>query len=154
MKRLTCTAILALSVAAGICKANDQATVRNPPNILLAIADDWSFGHAGAYGCKWTKTPAFDRVAREGLLFNHAYTPNAKCAPSRAILLTGRHSWQLEEGANHMAYFPARFKSFPEALAEHGYLVGTTGKGWGPGVANDASGMPRAICGKPFDRRK
>ena len=48
------------------------------PNILFAIADDWSFGHAGAYGCEWIKTPAFDRVAREGILFNRAYTPNAK----------------------------------------------------------------------------
>ena len=36
------------------------------PNILFAIADDWSYGHAGAYGCKWVSTPAFDRIAREG----------------------------------------------------------------------------------------
>jgi arylsulfatase A-like enzyme len=123
------------------------------PNILFVIADDWG-RHAGAYGTTWVRTPGFDRVAREGLLFNQAYTPNAKCSPSRAILLTGRHSWQLEEAANHMAYFPARFKSFPEALAEHGYFVGTTGKGWGPDVANDASGRPRAICGKPFNHRR
>ena len=66
------------------------------PNILFAIADDWSFGHAGAYGCDWVRTPAFDRVAGEGILFRRAYTPNAKCAPSRAIILTGRNSWQLE----------------------------------------------------------
>ena len=72
-----------------------KATPR--PNILFAIADDWGFGHAGAYGCKWVKTPAFDRVAREGILFTRAFTPNAKCAPSRAIILTGRYSWQLEE---------------------------------------------------------
>ena len=56
-----------------------KATPR--PNILFAIADDWGFGHAGAYGCKWVKTPAFDRVAREGILFTRAFTPNAKCAP-------------------------------------------------------------------------
>ncbi len=123
------------------------------PNILFAIADDWG-RDAGAYGTTWIRTPGFDRVAREGLLFHHAYTPNAKCAPSRAILLTGRHSWQLEEAGNHMAYFPAKFKGFPEALAGNGYFVGTTGKGWGPGVANDADGKARAICGKPFGRRK
>ena len=51
------------------------------PNILFAIADDLSFPHMGAYGTEWTQTPAFDRVAREGLLFNRCYTPNAKCAP-------------------------------------------------------------------------
>ena len=65
------------------------------PNILFAIADDWSFGHAGVYGCDWVRTPNFDRLAKEGILFQRAYTPNAKCAPSRAIILTGRNSWQL-----------------------------------------------------------
>lgn len=44
-----------------------------PRNILFAIADDWGYGHAGAYGCRWIKTPAFDRVAKEGLLFSRAY---------------------------------------------------------------------------------
>ena len=43
------------------------------PNILFAIADDWGYGHAGAYGCKWVKTPAFDRLAREGVLFTRTY---------------------------------------------------------------------------------
>ena len=54
------------------------------PNILFCIADDQSWPHASAYGCPWVNTPAFDRVAREGILFNNAFTPNAKCAPSRA----------------------------------------------------------------------
>src|SRR5258706_14861353 len=82
------------------------------PNILFAIADDWGYGHASAYGSKWVNTPGFDRVARAGLLFTHAYTPNAKCAPSRAIILTGRNSWQLEEAANHIPFFPAKFKTW------------------------------------------
>lgn len=154
MKLLTSTAIMALSVAAGICKANVQATVRTPPNILLAIADDWGFGHASAYGCKWTKTPAFDRVARQGLLFTRAYTPNAKCAPSRACLLTGRNSWQLEAACNHICFFPTKFKTYCEALADHGYFVGKTTKGWGPGVANDEAGNPRLMAGSGFDARK
>jgi N-sulfoglucosamine sulfohydrolase len=124
-----------------------------PPNILFAIADDWS-PHAGAYGTRWVNTPAFDRVAREGLLFTRAYTPNAKCAPSRACLLTGRNSWQLKEAANHICYFPPEFKGWAEALSEHGWTVGFTMKGWGPGVANDATGKPRAMTGKPFNRRK
>src|SRR5437762_4410655 len=141
-----------------VLSASDSSTSSSQqqprPNILFAVADDWSYGHAGAYGARWLSTPAFDRVARDGVRFTHAYTPNAKCAPSRAILLTGRHSWQLEEAANHMPYFPAKFRGFPEALAAHGYVVGTTGKGWGPGVANDAEGRPRALCGKAYDRRK
>ncbi len=124
------------------------------PNILVAIADDWSYGHAGVYGCPWVKTPGFDRVARQGLLFRHAYTPNAKCAPSRACLLTGRNSWQLEEACNHICYFPAKFKTYAEALGEHGYFVGVTAKGWGPGVANDAEGRPRTMAGRAFNRRQ
>ena len=124
------------------------------PNILFAIADDWGFGDAGAYGSTWVKTPAFDRLAREGILFQRAYTPNAKCAPSRAIILTGRYSWQLEEAANHQNVFPSKFGSFVEVLAGNGYVTGYTGKGWGPGIANDAGGKRRSITGKAWTKRK
>ncbi len=125
----------------------------SPPNILFAIADDWG-AHAGAYGTKWVRTPHFDRVAREGILFRNAYTPNAKCAPSRACILTGRNSWQLKEAANHLCFFPPEFKSWGEALAEHGWSVGHTTKGWGPGVAKDSEGRPRQMTGKAFNQRK
>ncbi len=137
-----------LSITPAVSAADAKA-----PNILFAIADDWSFPHAGAYGCKWVKTPAFDRVAREGVLFANAYTPNAKCAPSRACILTGRNSWQLKAACNHVCFFPPEFKTYAEALAEHGYFVGMTCKGWAPGVANDANGKPRAMAGQPFNKR-
>src|SRR5687768_7786055 len=130
-----------------------SAAADRPPNILLAIADDWG-AHAGAYGTPWIKTPAFDRVAREGVLFTNAYTPMAKCAPSRAILLTGRHLWQLEEAGNHMSYFPAKFTTWPEALTAAGRHTGFTGKGWGPGIADDAGGKPRQLTGMPYQKRK
>ena len=94
------------------------------------------------------------QMAREGLLFANAYTPMAKCAPSRACILTGRHLWQNEEAGNHMAYFPAKLKSWPEVLMERGWHVGITGKGWAPGIAHDADGQPRSIAGKPFQRQK
>ncbi len=123
------------------------------PNILFCIADDASFPHMGAYGCRWVKTPGFDQVARQGLLFNNAYTPNAKCAPSRASILTGRNSWQLKEACNHWCFFPAEFKTYPEVLAEHGYFVGKTAKGWAPGIARDVKGGPRQLAGNPFELR-
>ena len=129
-----------------------RAAESPPPNILFAIADDWGL-HAGAYGTKWVRTPHFDRVARDGILFQNAYTPNAKCAPSRACILTGRNSWQLEEAANHLCFFPAKFKGWGEALAEHGWFVGHTTKGWAPGVALDAAGQPRAMTGRAFNAR-
>ena len=130
------------------------ADAADRPNILLAIADDWSYGHASAYGSRWVKTPGFDRLARQGLLFRRAYTPNAKCAPSRACLLTGRNSWQLEEAANHICFFPRKFTTYAEALAGNGYFVGVTGKGWGPGVADDENGKRRPMAGRPFNRHK
>ncbi len=125
------------------------------PNILFAISDDQSWPHAGAYGTDWVKTPGFDRVAREGLLFHNAFTPNAKCAPSRACIITGRNSWQLEEAANHMPYFPAKFTSYVEALdRKAGYFVGMTGKGWAPGKALDANGKRRMMTGTPYSKHK
>lgn len=141
-----------LSVAAYLLAASFVCAER--PNILLAIADDWSYGHAGVYGCDWVQTLAFDRVAREGMLFHHAYTPNAKCAPSRACLLTGRNSWQLEEAANHVPHFPVKFKTYVEALDAAGYHVGYTGKGWSPGSAKHADGRPRSLTGPRYDKQE
>lgn len=124
------------------------------PNILFALSDDASFPHKSAYGTEWVQTPAFDRVASEGILFNRAYVPNPKCAPSRSIILTGRNSWQLEEAANHWPYFPAKFKVFPEVLAEHGYFVGATGKKWAPGVAVTEDGERRNLTGLVYDEHR
>ncbi len=119
-----------------------------PPNVLFAIADDWSWPHAGVYGCRWVRTPAFDRVAAQGVLFDRAYTPNAKCAPSRACILTGRNSWQLGAAANHSCVFPKEFPSVLEVLAARGWHVGYVAKGWAPG---DAQG--RNLTGRAYNRR-
>ncbi|WP_349905688.1 sulfatase family protein [Bacteroides caccae] len=128
------------------------AAQKKQPNILFCIADD--AGHMSAYGTSWVNTPAFDKVAREGLLFEQAFTCNAKSAPSRAAIITGRNSWQLKEACNHWPVFPYEFKSYPEALSDNGYYVGYTGKGWGPGFANDIRGNKRDITGKPWNRKK
>lgn len=144
--------LLLIALFALLC-GNSPGAGSGRPNILFAIADDWG-PHAGVYGTPWVQTPSFDRVAREGLLFRQAYTPMAKCAPSRAIVLTGRHLWQNEEAGNHMAFFPAKLKSWPEVLMEQGWHMGITGKGWSPGIAKDASGKARLMTGKPFNQRK
>ncbi|MCP3930764.1 MAG: sulfatase [Bacteroidetes bacterium] len=141
--------ILIVSTIFGSCQQKNGNPEDNRPNILFAISDDQSYPHAGAYGCSWVKTPAFDRIAQEGILFNQAFTPNAKCSPSRACILTGRNSWQLEEATNHVPFFPEKFKTFPEVLLEHGYFVGRTGKGWAPGVA-EKDGKPRDLIGKNY----
>ncbi|MBS0202833.1 MAG: sulfatase [Planctomycetes bacterium] len=145
--RFLCVWMIAFSVG--------QLTAAAPsrPNILFAIADDWSV-HSGAYGTQWTTTPALDRIAREGLRFTNAFTPMAKCAPSRAILLTGRHLWQNEEAGNHLCYFPAKLTTWPEVLMRSGWHMGYTGKGWGPGIAKDRNGQPRQLTGRAFNKQK
>ena len=133
--------------------ATEETAEATRPNILFCIADDASFPHMGAYGCSWVNTPGFDRVAREGLLFTRAYTPNAKCAPSRSCILTGRNSWQLEEAVNHFPNFPAKFKTYAEALSEHGYHVGHTAKGWAPGNPGEVDGKKRQLTGTPYNEQ-
>ncbi len=129
-------------------------TAARPPNVLICVTDDQSFPHASAYGTRWVRTPAFDRVAREGLLFTNAFTPNAKCGPSRAILLTSRQSWQLGAAANHVAYYPEGKRTFMEALGGAGFAVGYTGKGWAPGDPGRIGDRPRELTGKEFNEQR
>ncbi|MBM3760103.1 MAG: DUF229 domain-containing protein [Acidobacteria bacterium] len=103
------------------------------PNIVFMIADDWSNRHASYFGVPWLSTPNFDRVAREGVVFTNTFTSNPKCSPSRATILTGRNSWQTKEAVSHYSIFPNDFPVYPSILADAGYHVGLTGKGWGPG---------------------
>jgi arylsulfatase A-like enzyme len=140
---------LAIALA---CSASGAVDAKRP-NILLILTDDWGFGDAGAYGSTWIKTPSFDKLASQGLRFDNAYTPNAKCGPSRACILTGRNPWQLKEAGNHGGFFPQEFKVYTEVLGEHGYFVGFTGKSWAPGTALDAQGKPRPVTGKPFQKQ-
>lgn len=147
--RLTTSSLLGAGFLG--CSARTPQRAGKRPNILLAIADDASYPHMSAYGTPWVHTPGFDRVASAGLLFNRAYTPNAKCAPSRACILTGRNSWQLEAAANHWCYFPEKFTTYAEVLSQNGYHVGYTAKGWAPGVPGEKNGQPRQLTGKPYD---
>ncbi|MDP5170061.1 MAG: sulfatase [Bacteroidia bacterium] len=144
-----CLFIFSLCASPDLLWAQEQR-----PNILIYIADDISYPHLSAYGCSWVSSPGFDRVAKEGVLFHAAYTPNAKCAPSRACLLTGRNSWQLEAAVNHFPYFPAKFQTFMEALRAHGYATGHTGKGWAPGEPGTIDGVPRQLTGPAFQNLK
>lgn len=140
--------LISLTIALFGCEK--PSSIEEKPNILFCIMDDAGI-QMSAYGYDWCKTPTFDKLSKNGLLFTNAYTPNAKCAPSRASLITGRNSWQLEEAGNHVINFPAKFKSFPEALRENGYITGKTGKGWGPGNPGEIDGKPRLLIGEAFN---
>lgn len=121
------------------------------PNLLLAIADDWSWPHGGAYGDAVCKTPTFDRIAREGVLFTRSYCAAATCTASRASILTGQFPHRLESGADLWSTLPARFPVYPDLLEKQGYFVGHMGKGWGPGFLGDRKRNPAGPQFKSFD---
>jgi len=130
-----------------------QATAADRPNILFAISDDQSFAHTSMAGYAAVSTPAFDRVAREGIWFRNAFSPSPGCSPTRAALLTGRHTWQIEQAGTHASSFPAKYVTFTDLLEESGYDIGVTGKGWGPGNWK-VSGRTRSPAGPGFDKRR
>ncbi|MEK7408223.1 MAG: sulfatase [Acidobacteriota bacterium] len=131
--------------------AGTLAAVQNErrPNILFCIADDWAFPHAGIYGDKVVQTPVFDRVARQGVLFTHAFSAAPSCTPSRAAIVTGQAPHRLEEGGNLWGFLPKKFPVYTELLEAAGYAVGFTRKGWGPGDFG-AGGRARNPAGQPF----
>lgn len=146
-------ACLALGGPLGVAAGAGQTDHQRRPNILLAISDDQSYPHASAYGYRAVSTPAFDRVARRGVLFTNGFAASPGCSPCRAALLTGRHTWQLEHAGTHASEFPARYVAYPDLLEAGGYYVGYTGKGWGPGNWQ-VSGRQRNPAGPSFARHK
>lgn len=146
--------VLAALAAIGVGPARGQepAPQNGRPNILFAIADDASWRQMAEHA-SYVRTPNFDRVAREGVLFRNFFTPVPKCSPSRAAILTGRNPWQLEEAADHNGVFPAKFPVYPDLLEKSGYVVGFTGKGWGPGDWR-SGGFTRNPAGPAFNEAK
>lgn len=123
--------LIAPAISARLMQAEE--TARRKPNILLCISDDQSWPHTSAFGDKVVKTPNFDRIARSGVLFNHAYCAAPSCTPSRSGLLTGQHIWRLSQGAQLFGTLSSRYPVYTDLLAGNGYHVGYTGKGWAPG---------------------
>ncbi|CAH1154407.1 unnamed protein product [Phaedon cochleariae] len=100
-------------------------------NVLFILADDGGF-EMGAYRNRICQTPNLDRLAKNGLLFNKAFTSVSSCSPSRAALLTGMPSHQngmygLHQGVHHFDSF-GDVRSLPQILKEHGIRTGIIGK--------------------------
>ena len=123
------------------------------PNVLFVISDDQSYPHASAYGCRGINTPGFDRIAKNGVLFNNAISGSPGCSPSRASVLTGRYHWMIEHAGTHASTFNNKYFTFPDLLEKSGYWVGYTGKGWGPGKYKDG-GFNRNPAGPIFSSKK
>lgn len=143
--------LLLLTLAWGLAApAWPQSAETTRPNILVAIADDWGWPHAGAYGDPAVRTPVFDRLAEEGVLFEHAYVSSPSCTPSRAALLAGQWHWRLEESANLWSTLRKDIPVYPDLLEREGYVVGMERKGWGPGKV-EVGGRSRNPAGPRFE---
>ena len=116
------------------------SVAKKRPNILFCISDDQSWAHTSTMGDPVVKTPAFDRVAREGILFTHAFCDAPSCAPSRSAILTGQHIWRLEEAGNIHSKLPEKFDTYTGLLEKAGYAVGSYSKAWSPGKFKTSAG--------------
>ena len=103
------------------------------PNVLVLLADDWSYPHAGHLGDPVVRTPHLDRLASEGVVFGRAFVASPSCTPSRAALLTGRHVVALGAGGSLYGPLDTSYANYATALAAAGYHVGKSRKGWSPG---------------------
>ena len=141
---IRCSVLLAILFAAA-------GGAQERPNILFAISDDQSWMHAGAYGDPTIQTPAFDRIAKEGVLFQYAYSAAPSCAPSRSAILTGKHIYEVEEAGTLFGTLRSKYAVFTLLLEDAGYEVAATGKTWGPG---ELEGFTRPVFGKKFTSRR
>jgi arylsulfatase A-like enzyme len=97
------------------------------PNILFVFTDDHAAHAISAYGSKINKTPHIDRLAREGMLFRNCFCTNSLCAPSRAVILTGKHS-HVNGVIDNKVRFDGKQQTFPKLLQKAGYQTAMLGK--------------------------
>ena len=100
---------------------------KEPPNILVIMSDDHCKAAISSYGSEIIQTPSIDRLAKEGMIFHNMMVSNSLCAPSRAILLTGKHSHNNGMMINR-DLFNGQQQTFPKLLQEVGYETGIIGK--------------------------
>ncbi|MSU44555.1 MAG: N-acetylgalactosamine-6-sulfatase, partial [Pedosphaera sp.] len=145
MKTFTYTRWLVAASAAvlgftPLSAAEKSAIELRPPNVVFIIADDLGYGDIGSYGQKKIRTPHLDRMAAEGMRFTQHYSGNAVCAPSRCVLMTGKHpghafirdNKQFKPGEEGQYPIPADTVTLAKLFQQRGYAVGGFGK-WGLG---------------------
>ena len=107
------------------CSYSDKQNER--PNILFIMSDDHAYQAISAYDQSLIETPNIDRIANEGMLFHNASVTNSICAPSRAVILTGKHSHLNGKIDNHAKFDDSQI-TFPQLFQKAGYQTAMFGK--------------------------
>ena len=106
-------------------KAGPQTATK--PNIIFIMSDDHAYQAISAYDKTLIQTPNIDRIANEGILFTNASVTNSICAPSRAVILTGKHS-HINGKIDNLSHFDTTNVTFPQLLQKAGYQTAMFGK--------------------------
>jgi arylsulfatase A-like enzyme len=113
--------------------AQKKGSVKNQPNIIYILLDDLGYGDLGCYGQKDIKTPAIDKMAKDGILFTRHYAGSTVCAPSRCVLMTGLHTGHAKiRGNSPKVELNERDTTIASMLKKVGYNTALIGK-WGLG---------------------
>jgi len=104
----------------------DDQTIKKP-NIIFIMADDHAVNAISSYGNSVNHTPNIDRIADEGIRFNQSFCTNSICAPSRAVLLTGKYS-HINDHINNKVTFDGAQQTFPKLLQDNNYQTAMIGK--------------------------
>jgi arylsulfatase A-like enzyme len=132
--------VLALTVAMSAPGAASAGDAAKRPNIVFILADDLGYGDLGCYGQKKIKTPNLDRLAARGMRFTQFYAGSTVCAPSRCVLMTGKHTGHATIRGNALIPLEANEVTVARLLKSLGYSTGLVGK-WGLGEAGSV-GVP------------
>lgn len=127
MKNLTLFLSILIGVAACSPKSNKETSELTGPNIIFIMSDDHAYQAISAYGSDLIQTPNIDRLADEGMRFDHAYVTNSICAPSRAVILTGKFS-HLNGVTDNIDAFDSSQVTFTKILQKNGYQSAIVGK--------------------------
>ena len=109
------------------CKQEAKEQISKKPNIVFIMSDDHAYQAISAYDDKLINTPNIDRIAKEGMLFTNASVTNSICAPSRAVILTGKHS-HINGKIDNISPFDTTNVTFPQLLQKAGYQTAMFGK--------------------------
>lgn len=119
-------AIAAMALLFGSLQAKPQ-DIENRPNIIYIMSDDHAYQAISAYGFGLNNTPNIDKLADQGVLFQRAYVTNSICGPSRAVMLTGKHSHVNGFKDNHST-FDGNQQTVAKLLHNAGYTTAVVGK--------------------------